>query len=421
MLAPFQPLGIFPFPAGLLLLPEPSSVPAFAQASDQLLNARAADALRSGAVPDVWPDAWTTLRRALLGDVTGAVAALGSDATDVAACNRFVLTGDADALAQASASRDPVVRVVAALAAYTQGASDVLPEADTLSTTLPAELRAVIAANLRLAQAAAALERDDASGAIAALDQAVADVERISPVLAAQLLAQRAGLTSDDIEQERLWRRAITLAGDTPLAGLRGELRYGLAVSVHQQAMRLPHRLPDVVRLYQDALHEGLDRDAHPELWAQAQVNLGLAYVAMPMSDAGAKLRHAVAIQAFREALNVYTRDTHPEAWASTMLNMANAMQYLPSSHPQENLMDAVTAYEELLSVRTRAMDPVGYARILANQGNALAHLGIFQPAVEKLTEAHKLLHWYNEADAAQQILEQLEAINVQLAGAGAE
>lgn len=83
--------------------------------------------------------------------------------------------------------------------------------------------------------------------------------------------------------------------------------------------------------------------------------------------------------------------------------------------------MDAVTAYEELLGVRTRALDPVGYARILANQGNALAHLGIFQPAVEKLTEAHKLLHWYDEGDAAAQILEQLEAINAQLAGAGAE
>lgn len=421
MLAPFQPLGIFPFPAGMLLLPEPASVPALTAAEAHATAEAATDALRRGAQPDAWPSAWTVMRRALAGDIAGAVEALQHDASDIAACNRFVLTGDASSFAQAAASDDAAVRAVAALASFTQGASDTLPALDALPATMPNDLRAVIAANLRLAHAAAALEANDPSAAAELLDHAVADVESVSPVFAAQLLAQRAGLTSDDLVQEQLWRRAIALAAQSPLDGLRGDLQYGLAVCVHQQAMRLPHRLTDVVRLYQTALQDGLERDANPELWAQAQVNLGLAYVAMPMSDAGAKLRHAVAIQAFREALNVYTRESHPEAWASTMLNMANAMQYLPSSHPKENLMDAVTAYEELLSVRTRAMDPVGYARILANQGNALAHLGIFQPAVEKLTEAHKLLHWYNEADAATQILEQLEAINVQLAGAGAE
>jgi tetratricopeptide (TPR) repeat protein len=421
MLAPFQPLGIFPFPAGMLLLTDPTTASTHSTADADGVVAAAVDALQQGAHPEVWPHAWQVMQHALAGDIARAIDALRHDQTDVAACNHFVLTGDASSYAQAAASADAAVRAVAALAAFTQGASDALPDAEALPASVTRDVRAVVAANLRLARAAAALEANDPEAAADALDRASTEVESISPIFAAQLLAQRAGLTSDDRVQEQTWRRALALAAQSPLEGLRGELQYGLAVCVHQQAMRLPHRLPEVVRLYQAALQDGLERDTNPELWAQAQVNLGLAYVAMPMSDAGAKLRHAVAIQAFREALNVYTRETHPEAWASTMLNMANAMQYLPSSHPQENLMDAVTAYEELLSVRTRAMDPVGYARILANQGNALAHLGIFQPAVEKLTEAHKLLHWYNEADAAQQILEQLEAINVQLAGAGAE
>ena len=98
------------------------------------------------------------------------------------------------------------------------------------------------------------------------------------------------------------------------------------------------------------------------------------------------------------------------------MLNMANALQYLPSSHPQENLIEAVNAYEELLAVRNKALDPVGHARLLANQANALAHLGMFAPAIEKLTEARKLLSWHGEDDAAAAILEQVERINAQMA-----
>jgi tetratricopeptide (TPR) repeat protein len=136
----------------------------------------------------------------------------------------------------------------------------------------------------------------------------------------------------------------------------------------------------------------------------------------MPMTDAGDKLRHAVAVQSFREALKVYTPETHLEAWTSTMLNMANALQYLPSARPEEHLIQAVETYEQLLEVRNKAMDPLGYARLLANQANALAHLGMFQPAVEKFTESHKLLHWHGEAELAATILEQLERINTQLA-----
>lgn len=103
------------------------------------------------------------------------------------------------------------------------------------------------------------------------------------------------------------------------------------------------------------------------------------------------------------------------------MLNMANALQYLPSSHPQENLIEAVNGYEALLEVRNKALDPVGYARLLANQANALAHLGMFGPSIEKLTEARKLLSWHGEDDAASALLEQVERINAQMAaGVGA-
>lgn len=405
MISQPQPLGIFPFPAGQLLLPE------LVDSAHALADVARAD-LMTGRVPAAWPTEWAVFEHALEGDRDAAIAAARRDTTLVGAYNRFVLEGDVEALAAVLASTDTTLVTLATLAAYVQGQGDDLPSPDGLH----GELRA----NVLLAHAAAALERHDNALAARALDLAIDAAEPVSPVLAAIVLSQRASLPASDTQQEAYWRRALALAGDTPLPGLLADLRFGLAVLLHQQADADRSKLVEAVQLYQLALQAGITREDRPELWAQIQSNLGLAFVSMPMSDAGAKLRHAVAIQAFREALHVYTRETHPDAWASTMLNMANAMQYLPSSHPKENLMDAVTAYEELLSVRTRAHDPLGYARILANQGTALAHLGIFAPATEKLTEAHKLLHWYNEADAADQLLHQLEAINVQLAEAEA-
>jgi len=397
-----QPLGIFGYPAGLLLL---SAVPA--DDPDHALAFAVRAELMRGHVPTEWPAAWRGFALAMADDRDGALAAFSADTTALGAYNRFVLTGDAGERAAASAADDVTLRAMASLAAFIQGATDVLPSVDGTDGEL--------LANVRLAHAAALLEQQDPDAARAMLDDGVEAAESASPLLAAQLLAQRASLGDADAETESQWRRALQLAGDAPLPGLVAELRCGLALVVHQRADVNRARLIEAVQLYQSALQAGISRESHPDLWAQIQTNLGIAYVSTPMTDAGDKIRLAVAVQSFREAMTVYTRETHPDEWASAMLNMANAMQYLPSSHTKENLIDAVNAYEELMTVRTRAFDPVGYARLLANQGNALAHLGMFQPAVEKLTEAHKLLHWHNEADAASQILNQLEAINAKI------
>lgn len=400
MLSRPQPLGVFPYPAGLLLLPSVA-------ATEESLAAEVRADLMRGATPGEWPSAWQAYGHALAGDRDAALAALQADKSAVGAYNRFVMSGDAVELAHATASDDHTVRVLAKLVAYIQGALDAPPS----SNTVDGELRA----NVLLAQAAAKLEQQDMAGARALLEEGIADCSSVSPLLAAQLAAQIASMGEPSAETEAQWRRALQFASDAALPSLIAELRCGLALVVHQRADSDRSRLMEAVQLYQSALQAGISRESHPELWAQIQSNLGIAYVSAPMTEAGDKLRLAVAVSAFREAMTVYTRETHPEAWASAMANMANAMQYLPSSHTKENLIDAVNAYEELMTVRTRAVDPVGYARLLANQGNALAHLGIFQPAVEKLTEAHKLLHWYNEADAATRILDQLEAINQQL------
>jgi tetratricopeptide (TPR) repeat protein len=401
-----QPLGIFPYPAGLLLLPAPLDN------EPRELAAEALRALMRGGTPDWWPDSWAFYAAALRGDRDAAFEALPAQSHALASYNRYVLGGNPLDRRHAERTGDATIHALTQLAAFVMGDSDTLPTLDALDGEL--------AAHGALMAASAQLEQHQMDSAAAALDAGIAAARAASPLLAAQLLLQRATMGDATADAERQLRDAIALVGDSPLASLPAELWCALAMVVHQRAETNRLRLVETAQHYQQALRTGITIESHPDLWARIQVNLGLVYVSMPMGEQGEKLRLAVAVQAFREALHVYTRETHPHEWASTMLNMANAMQYLPSAKQAENLADAVTAYEELLSVRPKEMDPVGYARIIANQGNALAHLGIFGPAVEKLTEAHKLLHWYGEGDAAQRILTQLEQINEQLAVSGA-
>ncbi|MCC7054841.1 MAG: hypothetical protein IT355_16335 [Gemmatimonadaceae bacterium] len=403
-----QPLGIFPYPAGLLVLPP------CADAGADLARAT----LMRGAVPGTVPAAWQFFHDALHGRTGDAIAALRDDTTPLAGYNRFVLDGDEAGCQAALRDGSETLRTLTTMAMFIQGASDTLPG----DTSLQGELRA----NLLMARAAAEMDagRDDAAAAL--LTEGVAACRATSPVLAAQLTAQlaqvHATLAGASVPQVvTLWRSAIALAGDSPLPHLRGDLRIGLAITLHEASGDRREMLVEAVKTYQDALHHGITLEDTPETFAMAQNNIGLAYLSMPMTDAGDKLRHAVAVQSFREALKVYTPETHLEAWTSTMLNMANALQYLPSARPEEHLVQAVETYEQLLAVRNKAIDPLGYARLLANQANALAHLGMFQPATEKFTEAHKLLHWHGEAGLAATILEQLERINAQLASVGTD
>ena len=141
----------------------------------------------------------------------------------------------------------------------------------------------------------------------------------------------------------------------------------------------------------------------------------------MPMIEASDQLRMAIAVQSLKEALKIYTRETHPQMWASAQLNLANALQYLPSTHTDENIVQAVEIYEELLDVRDKNTDPVGYARLLANQGNALAHLGIFDHATSKLQEATGLFKLAGMSDAVESIQGVLDQIQVQQKTTGEE
>jgi hypothetical protein len=93
------------------------------------------------------------------------------------------------------------------------------------------------------------------------------------------------------------------------------------------------------------------------------------------MTDERARMREALAVQAFEEGLKVISLIEHPSEYAMLQNNLGNALQYASSSHMIENNMRALEAYDEALKVRTRTAAPLEYANTAANKANCLWNL----------------------------------------------
>ena len=378
-----QPVGVFPFPRSHLLAP---------------------------------PGDEATRAAAVLGDDAAAAAILPATIADVAGDtplarhNAFVLAPSPEALAAIRAEGNAAFTSLAEAAAFAHGIVDALPDPGPLD----GELRAVV----QMTAAAGLFEQGDHRAARTLLVEAAAAAEGSSPTFTALLemqIAESLPAEATPLGIDHL-RRAERLATTTRLPRLRADIWMRLG-TLHQSLGGDGSRGPlvEAVNCYQKALAEGITPESDPACYSQLQNNLGLAYLCMPTREASDQLRTGIAVQSFRKAIEVRDRDHDPDMWASVMMNLASALQYLPSTHPAENLAEAVEIYEQVLEVRTEPRDPVAHARVLLNQANALAHLGIFKPAVEKLAKAYKLLSWHEAVDEAATAKELLDRIHAQM------
>ncbi|WP_203530609.1 tetratricopeptide repeat protein [Thermaerobacter sp. PB12/4term] len=392
MLRP-QPIGVFPGVAGLLVLPP---VPR----GEELV----AGMLR-GWLPQPWPAGWEFFARALAGEDGDALIRRLPEGPE-GIFNRFVLRPEPEVYAWAGERLGPEWLPLLDAVAWRVGLCPAPPDPEGADGELAAFLLAT--------QAYAALQRGDRAAGLERLRTAAGAAEEVSPVLAARLYAEWAALCHVEAgrEDEAIegYRRAIRLLEDSDFPEVRAELWFQLGSAYQGLAGGRKGPLLEAARCYQEAL-KVFRRDTHPEAYAMAQMNLALAYLAMPPEDRAARLRAAVAVQALREALRVFQRDTHPELWASATLNLANALQHVPSAHPANNLREAVALYDQVLAVRRPGEDPLGYARVLANQGNALAHLGHLAQAEPRLQEARRLFQEHGDTGAAAAVEAVLEDI----------
>ncbi|NGQ94365.1 tetratricopeptide repeat protein [Brevibacillus sp. SYP-B805] len=381
-----QPIGVFPGTAGFLLLP---SVPE----GDNLLPL-----LLRGYLPDIWPEHWRFFAAAIEGRSEDVILALLPEGPE-GIYNRFILEPQVHTYALAKESLTGDLSLLLDAVAWRLGLYETPPPYGNAA----GEVRAFLLAT----QAYDAFNQKDWSTGLEILLEAAETVRDVSPVFSARLYAEWAATKQmlGDHGQDTVdgYRSALALLETSSFQEARAELWFQLGTAYQTDAEGRKGALLEAVRCYHEAL-KVYRRDTHSEGYAMVHMNLALAYLAMPSLDRSARLRTAMAIQSLREALVIFQKDTHPELWASATVNLANALQHVETSHPEENLWEAVALYEDVLGVRRPEDDPMGYARVLANQGNALAHLGAFSRAVPRLEEASRLFRAQGEHDAAEAV-----------------
>ncbi len=133
-------------------------------------------------------------------------------------------------------------------------------------------------------------------------------------------------------------------------------------------------KITDAINAYQRALRV-FDAERYPAEFAILHNNLATAFLSIPMTDARAKMREALAVQSFESALKVINIVDHPAEYAMLQNNLGNALQYASSAHAVENNLRALKAYDEALRVRNPRDTPLEYANTIANKANALLNL----------------------------------------------
>jgi tetratricopeptide (TPR) repeat protein len=390
-----QPVGVFPYPAGLLLIPP----------GDGHDSVR--ESLLAGKLPDAFPVGLGFLQAALVDDIDGSLARLAEldDDDPVVLANRLVLAPDRRILELARRAATGALAEHVELVAFIVGLR--------IDPVDPATLDREFEVMARAARVALALQRRDVTAAAEDLEVAAQVAMAFSRPLAGQMLGQLANVQLDDGGTRRAqitFQAALDALADTDLATSRAELHVQAGAMYQEMSEAAPRLLKEAIEHYHKAL--GLiDVRSSPATYATANANLGLAYMTMPMVQASDQLRVGIAVQAMREALKVFQPDTYPERWSATQLNLANALVYMPSTHQADNIAEAVELYEAVLQHRDRQSDPQGRARVLANQGNALAHLGAFPEAKLRLHEARAIFEEFEEHAAVRSVRSILDEV----------
>jgi tetratricopeptide (TPR) repeat protein len=133
-------------------------------------------------------------------------------------------------------------------------------------------------------------------------------------------------------------------------------------------------RMTDSIQAYHQAL-QVFTWENYPQEYAILYNNIAIAYLSMPMTSDQEYLRQGLAVQSFEVALKHINLIDHPQEYAMLQNNLGNALQYLVSSHPLDNNLRAIAAYDEALKVRNPRDTPLEYANTISNKANALFNI----------------------------------------------
>ncbi|WP_414530078.1 hypothetical protein [Nodularia chucula] len=158
-------------------------------------------------------------------------------------------------------------------------------------------------------------------------------------------------------------------------------------------------RMTDSIQAYHEALQVFTWED-YPQEYAILYNNIAIAYLSMPMTSEQEYLRQGLAVQSFEVALKHINLIDHPREYAMLQNNLGNALQYLVSSHPVDNNLRAIAAYDEALKVRNPRDTPLEYANTISNKANALFNIpdNLEKPELSNPKNLLKAYSYYQEA-----------------------
>ncbi|MCT0206775.1 hypothetical protein, partial [Synechococcus sp. CS-1332] len=146
-----------------------------------------------------------------------------------------------------------------------------------------------------------------------------------------------------------------------------------------------------------------------PQAWAITNVNLGIVYSKLAPFSENPKQQIENAIEAYTNALRVFTEAELPEDWADTTNNLGSAYSSLApfSENPKQQIENAIKAYTNALRIRTEAELPQAWATTTKNLGSAYSILAPFsenpKQQIENAIEAYtNALRVFTEAELPQ-------------------
>ncbi len=179
--------------------------------------------------------------------------------------------------------------------------------------------------------------------------------------------------------------KGATITGGDRRAAL--SLAYGDALAALGERESGRKRLEQAVDAYTQAL-EVFTRDGAPLAWAGTQNNLGNVLRTLGERESGSE-RLEQAADAYTQALKECTRESVPFDWAMTQNNLGNVLANLGERETgRKRLEQAVDAYTQALEVFTRNDEPLQWAMTQNNLGNALRILGERETGRDRLEQA---------------------------------
>jgi len=153
----------------------------------------------------------------------------------------------------------------------------------------------------------------------------------------------------------------------------QGQIECGLAL-YNMLTDDNKENLLQAINCFQDALRIYTE-EATPDDWAMTLYHLGKAYCELPADESGENLRQA--IDYFQTALRFYTEETAPETWARIMDYLGFAYYALRATEYDQNVQQAIECYHAALRVYTEDATPTDWAMMKSNLGIIYSELPV--------------------------------------------